>query len=409
MGLRAGVGTSRAIDGRQAVREALAVARRRLGDVRPSLCLLFAAARYQQDALLEALGDQLGADVAVSGCSAEGVLADGRSDERERVLGLMLLGGDSVRFTPFLVEGYDRDPADAARRLIAELRAVAGPTARGLWLLPDGVAGDALELVDALADALPHLTLVGGLAGDGMEMRRTWQYGGRRAVSGAVAAILVEGDVDLVTGVSHGCTPIGVPHTVTLADGPWVRALDDRPAWDVFREYLGGAADDFNADGISHVCLAEMVAPDDPVPCNRLVVHTPMRLDRETGAMLFPAGGLAAGRTVHFVRRDPEQVRRSAELSGHRVALALGGRKAALVLQFDCAGRGRIMFGQNAAEFVLTPLQAHLGVDTPWLGFHSFGEIAPLRGRARCHTYTVALCALVERAPASTASTVGSP
>jgi small ligand-binding sensory domain FIST len=66
------------------------------------------------------------------------------------------------------------------------------------------------------------------------------------------------------------------------------------------------------------------------------------------------------------------------------------------VLQFDCAGRGRIIFGDHATETVVTPIQDVLGHDLPWLGFHTYGEIAQLAGKPYYHNYTVVLCALYD-------------
>ncbi len=39
-----------------------------------------------------------------------------------------------------------------------------------------------------------------------------------------------------------------------------------------------------------------------------------------------------------------------------------------------------------------------LGRETPWIGFHTFGEIAPIAGETFYHNFTVALCALYEAA-----------
>ena len=73
-----------------------------------------------------------------------------------------------------------------------------------------------------------------------------------------------------------------------------------------------------------------------------------------------------------------------------------GGRAPAFVLQFDCAGRGRILFGACAAAEIVVPLRKTLGPATPWLGFHTYGEIAPIAGRPYYHNYTVALCAVYD-------------
>ena len=41
-------------------------------------------------------------------------------------------------------------------------------------------------------------------------------------------------------------------------------------------------------------------------------------------------------------------------------------------------------------------MQEEIGVAIPWIGFHTFGEIAPIAGKSYYHNYTVALCAVFE-------------
>ena len=67
-------------------------------------------------------------------------------------------------------------------------------------------------------------------------------------------------------------------------------------------------------------------------------------------------------------------------------------------MQFDCAGRGSILFGSCAAQEIVHPLQEALGDTTPWIGFHTYGEIAPINGKPYYHNYTVVLCALYDPA-----------
>jgi small ligand-binding sensory domain FIST len=125
------------------------------------------------------------------------------------------------------------------------------------------------------------------------------------------------------------------------------------------------------------------------------VIHTPHRFDRVTGSMGFPGGGLSPG-PVRMVRRDGDAVRSSAVMCAQRLRDALGAQRPAFVLQFDCAGRGQTLFGPETSDAIVRPLREALGGDAPWVGFHAYGEIAPVRGRARYHNYTVALCALFD-------------
>ena len=189
--------------------------------------------------------------------------------------------------------------------------------------------------------------------------------------------------------------PIGLERTVTRAEGGWVREIDGRPAWDVFKEYLEGDPPDLQAEGVIHLCIGKPLdaeaTRDYDAPH---VIHTPLHLDKETGALFFPGGGLSSGERIRLTRRDAARIRESA--LGCARKLVRPDQRPAAVFQFDCAGRGRALFGSYAADEIVRPLQAELGTDVPWIGFHTFGEIAPIGGRSYYHNYTVVLCALYD-------------
>jgi small ligand-binding sensory domain FIST len=124
------------------------------------------------------------------------------------------------------------------------------------------------------------------------------------------------------------------------------------------------------------------------------VVHTPLRLDQATGSLFFPGGGLCEGQRVQLMQRDPEKIQQSAHDCAARLAAQHPGQDPDLVLQFDCAGRGQSLFGSAVRRRVVDPLQAPFAATVPWLGLHTYGEIAPLADRTHYHNYTVALCAL---------------
>ena len=121
-----------------------------------------------------------------------------------------------------------------------------------------------------------------------------------------------------------------------------------------------------------------------------------MSLDPDNGALFFPSGGLTTGQKIRLTRRDPQRIKASARACADRILNSKPGLEPAAVFQFDCAGRGRVLFGSCAAEEIVQPLQEALGKTTPWIGFHTYGEIAPLAGSLHYHNYTVALCALYD-------------
>jgi hypothetical protein len=397
MATTAHVGTSYREDSAAAGREAIADALTKLDGRRPNVALVYATADHDQTALLDGLRSAI-PGVPLVGCSGEGVIAHDESTEAFSAVAVMLVASDRIHFATLLVEGYGDRPAETGRRL-AELVNHTPGVPRCLCLMPDGLQGNCTEFLRALHEGLAMpIPVVGGLAADAMAFERTYQYVDDRVVSGSVAALVISGDTDVALAVSHGCSPIGTPRRVTKSDSGWIREIDGQPAWGQFKEYLDDSAEDLNAEGIVHLCIGEPLAdPDGAYGYDPYVIRTPLQLDKASGALFFPGGGLTEGDEIQFTRRNPEKIRSSAKECAEQVLTAHGGRTPDLVLQFDCAGRGRILWGACAAAEIVVPLRKVLGANTPWLGFHTYGEIAPIGGRPYYHNYTVALCALYER------------
>ena len=71
-----------------------------------------------------------------------------------------------------------------------------------------------------------------------------WDYKAKREVTGTASSAdlkpaVLGGDIQVVTGLSQGCAPVGPTHEVTARQGPWILSLDGRPAIDVLKEDVG--------------------------------------------------------------------------------------------------------------------------------------------------------------------------
>ena len=160
-----------------------------------------------------------------------------------------------------------------------------------------------------------------------------------------------------------------------------------------FRSYLADDPEDLNAEGIVHICVG---LPADEGTEN-YVVRTPLELDREKGHMYFPGGGLQSGTPFRMLRRDPDGIRQGVLAAAADLKQRVGARPALAVLQFDCAGRGMILFGRNSTDEIVAPLAETFGEDVPIFGFHTYGEIAPVEGHIGYHNYTAVYAALIAR------------
>jgi hypothetical protein len=395
MSTQAGVGRSTQTDSRAAGFEAARAACAPLAGRAPAVCLVFATAPHAQADVLAGVREAAG-EAPITGCSAEGIIAGAVSDESERAVAVLAVASDQMSFDAFLVEGYADDPAAAGHELARQVRAASRGDESGLLLFPDGLGGNCTLLLAALAAALPQgMAIAGGAAGDEMAFERCWQYRGDKVATGAVAALLVRG-ASIEVAVSHGCLPIGRERTITRADDNWLHEIDGRPAWSVFKEYLDGDPQDLNVEGITHLCIGVSLPPEAAGEYEPYIIRTPMNLDRDTGSLFFSGGGLSEGTRIRLTRRDEPRIRESARTCARRIAERRPGPGPAFVVQFDCAGRGHLLFGSRVAENIVQPLQEWLGGSTPWVGFHTYGEIAAVAGQTWYHNYTVALCAVYE-------------
>ena len=396
---RSGAGYSHRPNVRDAVRDACASALQPLDGTPPDIVLLFSTTGYDPRAVVDEVRTHIGTSVLV-GCSGEGVIARGVADEGKRALCVMAIASRTLRFQSIASTEYGIEPVRSAETLATQILAQGATDIRGVILFADGLQGNCNAFLRTLEARLPPGTILcGGTAGDAMAFERTHQYHGDKAhgdtvSSGAVTGLVIRGAAKVRVETSHGCLPIGTERQITKADAGWLREIDGRRAWDVFREYLDGDPQDLNAEGIVHLCIGEPLSAGATSDHDEFVIHTPLKLDKDTGALFFPGGGIAEGTRVRLTRRDPSQIVSSSRACVKRL-LAHSRRPPAFVLQFDCAGRGRILFGSATRDVVVAPMQTE-APETTWAGFFTYGEIAPVGGRPFYHNYTAVLCGVFD-------------
>lgn len=224
--------------------------------------------------------------------------------------------------------------------------------------------GDILNAITDDTDAF----LVGGLTAS---RGKQAQIAGR-LTEGGVSGVLFGEDVQVVTGLSQGCSPVGEIHEVTKADDNILVELDGRPALDVFREDIGDVLSR-NLERVSgYIHAALPISGDDS---GDYLVRNVVGID--PGNKLVAIGDrISAGDRVMFVRRDGAAAaedldRMLADVKGR----AEGTPKAALY--YSCVARGTNLFGPDSDE--MKTVQAVLGEDVPLVGFFANGEISKNR------------------------------
>jgi len=84
-----------------------------------------------------------------------------------------------------------------------------------------------------------HLPLIGGASGDNLKFQRCYQFHDGQVTENACTALLMAGNFDLMTIVTHGSEPLGDPRIITKCSGNVIYEIDGRPALDIASEGLG--------------------------------------------------------------------------------------------------------------------------------------------------------------------------
>ena len=220
------------------------------------------------------------------------------------------------------------------------------------------------EIIAALPDTIGNGYLVGGLSSS-----QSWYYQIADGIhEGGLSGVLFDDRVQVVTGLTQGCSPIGPVHELTECDGNVAIRIDERPALDVLREDIGEVlARDLSRIG-GYIFAGFPISGDDT---GDYLVRNLIGFDPEHGVVGI-GDYLQAGTRVMFCRRDGESAtadlrRMLGDIHARASGKILGG------LYFSCLGRGRHLFGATHREMQI--IAEELG-DIPLAGFYANGEIA---------------------------------
>ena len=352
------------------------------------LLVVFCSQSHDLPALLRQIRTRSGAAPLI-GCTTAGEIAT--SGPREASVVVAALGGDGFAIETAVATGASNDLRAAGAHVARCLPSPEDHPYRALLLLTDGLAGDQQEIIrgayGVLGAAVP---LVGGCAGDDLEMTRTFQLYGDRVLTDSVVAAGIASDAPLGIGVRHGWHRVGEPMLVTRSDGNRVYALDDRPALDVYLEQFGAA---------------------EPVCSNagafiRLAMTHPLGLSRHTGEeqVRYIGGADFADRSLSCIAEvpqgglvwimggDAESVLGATDAACGDSLAALEGHPPLGMLAFDCIGR-RGVLGGRGIRAEIDRLAAN-GAGAPVAGFYTYGEIARTRGMRGFHNQTLVVLSI---------------
>ncbi|MGE5193779.1 MAG: FIST C-terminal domain-containing protein, partial [Deltaproteobacteria bacterium] len=262
-----------------------------------------------------------------------------------------------------------------------------GETARAVFLLADPYSTAVDTLISRLADDVPGVPLIGGMAsgGAGPDENRL-MLDGRSFTNGGVGVILRDGP-QVHSIVSQGCRPIGTPFVVTKVQDNVILELGGKTALSRLEHTYADLSEDDRH--LIRRGLHVGIAMNEYKPAfsrGDFLISNVLGADRESGAIAI-GKFVRTGQTVQFHVRDAdtadEDLRQllAAQREKHRGAP--GG-----ALLFSCNGRGTRLFSKPDHD---AGVVQELCGPLPLAGFFAQGELGPVGGRNYIHGFTASV------------------
>lgn len=353
----------------------------------PDLSFVFVSHHHrgQFHELASKLQEKLNSRVLL-GCAAESVAGGEVEIENEPAISLWSGSFADAELLPFHLE-FERTPDGMMTsgwpdELDAQLSDV-----RAVFALGEPFSTAINPVIDHLADDLPGVPLIGGMASGGRGPGENCLYLNSEHISNGAVGVILRGGPVVDTVVSQGCRPIGPNYVVTKAEDNLAIELGGEPAMQRLQEIFVDLPehDQQLVQQGPHLGIA-MNEYQDTFELGDFLISNVVGADQKTGAVAL-GNRVRVGQTVRFHVRDAQTAHDELHALLTRCATH-AGKPAEAALLFSCNGRGTRLF--PGANHDAGSIQKRLD-SVPLAGFFAQGELGPVAGKNYIHGYTASI------------------
>jgi hypothetical protein len=389
MGTTVGVGCSFHRNPEQAGKEAAVNAMKQAGMEIPDFVFVFATVGYNQQVLIGAIREAT-SGAPLSGCSGEGIITQDVVSETNFGVAVMAIKSDELRFNNAFATEIGRRSDIAGEKLAAEINPFLTPNTIACLIFADGLFFNFDTFRATFEKSLRNesrVPILGGLSADNWSTQKTYQYHNEQVLSEGISCVVMSGKGDIAYGVNHGCVPVGTKRTITRSEGNIIYEIDGIPALEAMKDYF---EDDWQSQWNKtslNLCLGFKTPENIRQNYEEYIIRYMMAKNDRDGSVTIQSD-VRDGTELWMVRRDTELITSGLrELSRH-LKERVGTGKPKFVLQFECAGRGRVILREKVKIELISSLQKEMGGDIPWIGFYGYGEIGPVANYNCFHNFT---------------------
>lgn len=344
----------------------------------PDVVILFSSVKYDQEKVNAGVRSVSG-DALLVGSSTAGEITTTGPSSRHSVV-VMAIRSDTTKFYAGLGEGIAQDPFLAGKTAAENTKNQTQEKLRAFMMLSDVLVGNGADIVrGVLASLGEHFPVVGGASGDDFKFEKTYQHLNDKVYSGVVVGLGWVGDFELGIGVKHGWVPVGTPKKVTRSNGSVIHELDGKPAISIYDEYFGEKeAAVLRTETLAKLAVSYPLGMK-VVGSEEMLIRDPLTVD--ANGSITCAAEIPQDSSIQLMLGRRDEAIKVAGIAAQNAVEQLNGAKPKAVIIFNCIARNKL-FGERSGEEI-REIQKAVGLETPLIGFYTYGEQAPLGGEVR--------------------------
>lgn len=360
-------------------------------DGNADLIMVFSSSAHDQDEIVAGV-NSVAEGAEVVGCSDAGEIVGDEKNTYSGAVAVMAFKLDDIKLTTAEASGAKEDSHDAGKRLAESILEKNGEKPSLLMIFIDGLAENGAAVVRGIQEVLgDNFPIMGGSAGDDFKFEKTYQYHQGKVITDSVVGVALTGEVSFGMGVKHGWEPIGLPMTVTKADGAVLKEVDEKPAISIYEEHFGKRADELVKEPLARMAytypLGMAVEGMDELLIRDVVIAN------DKGE-ITAAAEIPEGSKIRLMIGDRNKAIEAARIAAEN-AMKIIKKDAKAAIMFNCIARNKLLGLECKTE--IDAVREVIGKDVPIIGFYTYGEVGPFEeegGKSVFHNETMNLLLL---------------
>jgi len=261
---------------------------------------------------------------------------------------------------------------------------------KSIFVVSEGSFINGSQLTEGMSTQVNNNVLItGGLCGDDDRFEKTLASYNENPKPGEIVAIGFYGEtLEVSFSIYGGWTPFGPERIVTKSNANVLYELDNYPALDLYKKYLGEKSNELPAAALLYPLNVKKSKE------TQSFVRTILNINEAENTMTL-AGDIPEGSKVQLMMTNVDNIANASENAAKK-AMIHRNNKPQLAILISCIGR-KLVLDQRVEEEI-EEVASVVGENTTISGFYSYGEIAPFNDENNCqlHNQTMTVTLMSE-------------